>query len=85
MDMCAGGTVSAGVNSISFTNNHNAACTITSCTMPGWPATNPVIPARQGSTPGSGVVQLSQPAAVGTYTYTPNCCDQGTGPQIKVQ
>ena len=85
MDICAGGTVSVGVNSISFTNHHSADCTITSCNMPGWPTTDPVIPKKVGSTPGTGTVQLSQSATVGTYPYTPNCCDQQTPPAIKVQ
>jgi len=85
MDICAGGTVSVGVNSISFTNDHHEECTITSCDMPGWPTTDPVIPGRQGSTPGTGVVYLSQPATAGTYDYTSDCCDQDTNPTIKVQ
>ena len=85
MDICAGGTINAGVNTITFTNHHTAQCTITSCTMPGWPTTDPVVPGKQGSTPGSKVVNLSTPATVGSYTYTPDCCDQGTDPVIKVQ
>lgn len=85
MDICAGGTIDAGATSITFTNNHNQQCTITSCNMPGWPTQPPVIPARSGSTPGTGVVNLSTPAQIGTYNYTPNCCDELTAPQIKVQ
>ncbi len=85
MDICAGGTVSVGTTSISFTNNHQQ-CTITSCTMPGWPTTAPVIPGKQGSTPGTGTVQLSIPAAAGgPYTYTPDCCKKETNPTIKVE
>ena len=85
MDVCAGGTISIGDNSITFTNDHREQCTITSCDMPGWPTTDPVIPGRQGSTPGTGIVYLTEPAQAGTYDYTPDCCDQETGPQIKVQ
>jgi hypothetical protein len=85
MDICGGGTVNAGVTSISFTNHHDVQCTITSCDMPGWPTTDPVIPKKEGSTPGTGTVQLSQPATVGSYTYTPDCCPQGGAPVIKVQ
>jgi hypothetical protein len=81
MDICAGGTVSVGANSISFTNNHNENCTITSCSMPGWPTTAPVITAKTTQS-----VPLSTPAAAGgPYTYTPNCCTKRTDPQIRVQ
>jgi hypothetical protein len=85
MDICGGGTISVGANSINFTNDHTEACTITSCTLAGWPTTDPVIAAKQGSTPGSGTVNLSVPATAGTYTYTPNCCRKRNNPQIKVQ
>jgi len=85
MDICAGVTVIIGTQSITFTNDHKEACTITSCDMPGWPTTDPVIPKKQGSTPGTGVVQLSQPATKGHYTYTPDCCKQENDPVIKVQ
>lgn len=85
MDVCAGGTINAGATSITFTNHHSEDCTITSCDMPGWPTTDPVIPRKQGSTPGSQIVELSTPATPGTYDYTPTCCDEETGPQIKVQ
>jgi hypothetical protein len=79
MDICAGGTLSAGSTSVNFTNNHPESCTITSCNMPGWPTTPPVIPH------GGGTVHLTQPAPRGTYNYTPDCCHKRTGPQIKVQ
>jgi hypothetical protein len=85
MDVCAGGTINAGATSITFTNHHPEDCTITGCDMPGWPTTDPVIPGKQGSTPGSLAVDLSTPATQGTYDYTPDCCDEETGPQIKVQ
>jgi hypothetical protein len=86
MDVCAGGTIGAGATSITFTNNHTKKCTITSCDMPGWPTTDPVIPKREGGVAGTQVVSLGVAAVAGnTYTYTPDCCDQGTPPQIKVQ
>jgi hypothetical protein len=85
MDICNGGTISAGSSSITFTNDHAEACTITSCTIAGWPATDPVIPAKQGSTPGSKTVQLSVAAAVGSYTYVASCCSKRNNPVIKVQ
>ena len=85
MDVCDGGTINSGSTSVSFTNNKTQACTITSCTLAGWPTTDPVVPAKQGTTPGSLVVQLSVAAQVGTYTYTPNCCAKRTNPTIKVE
>jgi len=85
MDICAGGTVNAGVTSISFTNDHPVPCTITSCDMPGWPKKPPVIPKRKGGTPGQGTVNLTQPAPAGEYDYTPDCCHNDTNPTIKVQ
>jgi hypothetical protein len=85
MDVCGGGTISVGATSISFTNDHTEPCTLSDCTLPGWPTTNPVIPAKQGSTPGTGTVPLSTPATAGDYPYTASCCKKRTGPQIKVQ
>ena len=85
MDVCAGGTISAGATSITFTNHHTSSCTISGCNMPGWPTTDPVVPGKQGSTSGTLVVNLSTPAVVGNYPYAPNCCDQATPPAIKVQ
>jgi hypothetical protein len=85
MDICAGGQISIGAKQVQFTNDHSVDCTITSCTMPQWPKTPPVIPKRQGGTPGVGIVQLTAPATQGKYDYTPNCCDKQNNPQIKVQ
>ena len=85
MDICGGGTIGVGATSISFTNDHTESCTISGCTMPGWPTTDPVIPAKQGPTPGSGTVNLSAPATAGEYSYSPSCCKKRTDPTIKVQ
>jgi hypothetical protein len=86
MDVCAGGTISAGATSITFTNHHDEECTITSCDMPGWPTTDPVIPKKKDGVAGTQVVDLTEPAVAGnTYDYTPDCCDEETPPQIRVQ
>ena len=85
MDICAGGTISVGANSITFTNDHSVECTITTCTMPGWPTKPPVIPKRENGIPGSGIVYLTKPATKGKYSYTPDCCGKQTDPQIKVE
>jgi hypothetical protein len=93
MNVCDGGTISGGVTSILFTNPNTTSYTITSCkdangnTMPGWPATNPVIPAAQNGVSGSHTVQLAVAAISGkSYVYTPSpSCTIGTNPTIRVQ
>lgn len=92
--VCSGGTISAGGNSITFTNsNSNTSYTITSCkssngvNMPGWPTnSNPVVPAAQNGVNGSVTVVLATAAVVGTYTYITNpLCPSATNPVIHVQ
>jgi hypothetical protein len=52
MDVCGGGTISTTTSSITFENNHPEACTLSGCTLPGWPTTDPVVPARANGTDG---------------------------------
>ena len=88
MDVCAGGTISIGTASITFTNDHNVVCNITSCALPGFPSIPPnvQVPAKVGSQAGSKTVILNPPPSVaGSYSYTPDCCDQAGPPVIKVQ
>ncbi len=90
MDVCAGGTISIGATSITFTNNHPEPCNITSCDLPGFPPIPPdvQVPARVGSQPGTITVPLNPPPSVVNpkgYPYTPACCDEDTNPTIKVQ
>ena len=81
MDICAGGTISAGANEVCFTNNHDKDCTIESCGLPGWPKQPPVIPKKS-----TKCVSLSTPAQRGDYSYHPNCCGKKEmDPTIKVQ
>jgi len=93
MNVCDGGTVSPGITSIPFTNpSTTTAYTITSCkdssgnTMPGWPATNPVIPMATGGVNGSHTVQLASSTISGKqYTYiTSPACPIATNPKIIV-
>lgn len=89
VNVCTGGTASAGVSSLTFTNELPEPVTITSCTMPGWPSppqANPVIPQAQNGVAGSGTVQLRSRTVKGTYDFTtiPDCNTIGTNPQIKV-
>lgn len=85
MDVCAGGTISVGANSVTFENHHTETCTLSGCDMPGWPTTDPVVPAKSGETPGTLIVNLSTPAVAGNYPYSASCCKKRTGPEIKVQ
>jgi len=88
MDVCAGGFISVGATSITFTNDHPVACNITSCTLPGFPHIPPpvVVPAKVGSKPGTKTVTLNPPPTVKCdYPYTPDCCNKETNPVIKVQ
>jgi hypothetical protein len=85
MDICKGGTVAPGATSITFTNHHPVACTITSCTLPGWPAAAPVVPAEKNGVPGELTVQLVAIVQPGTYIYTASCCKKGSSMPIKVQ
>jgi len=85
MDVCGGGTISTTTSSITFENNHPEACTLSGCTLPGWPTTDPVVPARANGTDGTLVVDLSPPLSVGDYSYGASCCRKRTDPVIKVQ
>ena len=85
MDVCGGGTISTTTSSITFENNHPEACTLSGCTLPGWPTTDPVVPARANGTDGTLVVDLSPPLSVGDYSYNASCCRKRTDPVIKVQ
>ena len=88
MDVCAGGKISVGATSITFTNHHRVVCNITSCALPGFPPIPPnvQVPARVSSNDGTKTVPLNPPPSVtGTYTYTPDCCDGETAPTIKVE
>jgi hypothetical protein len=85
--VCTGGNCDVGVSSLSFTNSLAQSVTITSCTMPGWPNADPVVPAASNGVNGTKDVQLASRTTAGTYTYTtnPNCNIMATNPQIKVQ
>jgi len=85
MDVCAGGTISTTTNSITFVNHHPEPCDLGSCDLPGWPTTDPVVPAAANGVAGTLTLQLSPPTAKGGYPYSPDCCDDETNPQIKVQ
>jgi hypothetical protein len=93
LPVCSGGTVSANITSIPFSNSSTTTSyTITSCvdssgnTMPGWPATDPVIPVASGGVNGTHTVVLASATKSGkSYTYTPSpACPTATPPKIIV-
>ena len=93
LPVCSGGTVPADITSIPFSNSSTTTSyTITSCvdsqgnTMPGWPATDPVIPIASGGVNGSYTVVLAAATKSGkSYSYTPNpVCPNNTPPKIIV-
>jgi len=85
--VCTGGTAPNGASSVTFTNALPEEVTITSCTMPGWPHTEPEVPAALNGVNGTKTVQLDELTRTGTYEYTtdPVCNNMGTNPEIKVQ
>jgi hypothetical protein len=85
MDVCAGGTISTSTSSITFVNHHPVACTLSGCTLPGWPTTNPVVPAQANGQAGTLTVGLRPPLPTGDYPYSASCCSKETNPTIKVQ
>lgn len=91
--VCSGGTIPPNITAIPFTNpSTTTAYTITSCkdsqgnTMPGWPATDPVIPMASNGVNGSHTVNLASSTISGkSYTYTPSpACPSATNPKIVV-
>jgi hypothetical protein len=85
IDLCAGGTVSAGSTTITFTNHRPRACTITglgdllSCGDPF------SVPAKANGVNGTITCTILSNAAAGTYPYSSSCCDGETNPSIVYQ
>jgi hypothetical protein len=85
IDLCAGGTVSAGSTTITFTNHRPKACTITglgdllSCGDPF------SVPAKANGVNGTITCTILSNAAAGTYPYQSSCCDDQTNPSIVYQ
>lgn len=85
LPLCSGGTIDANVTSIYFKNTSGTNCTITSCTMPGWPSTPPQI---QNGTTSAVAISIPAKKGGGPYTYVLdancNCGGPETNPTIKV-
>jgi hypothetical protein len=82
-DVCAGGTVSAGETSITFTNHRSNSCTLSDngtanslLALTG--DSSIVVPAKSGTPPvnGTKTVDILSAATPGTYTYSSACCDR---------
>jgi hypothetical protein len=84
--VCSSGTISHTDQAISFVNSDSAACTITSCNLPGWPSgLQPVVPAEQNGILGEVIIPLTTTPTPGTYQYTSDCCPNAGPPDIVVQ
>lgn len=85
-DVCSGGTVSKNDSSFTFTNHHDASCSVSFLTTPPGANQNYTVPAKVGSTPGTQQVNYTS-GITGTYAYTkPTCCGaEQTNPNITMQ
>jgi len=84
-DLCAGGTVSAGSTTVTFTNHRPNACTITGLGSLLSCGNSFVVPARANGVNGSITCTILSNAAAGTYPYSSTCCDDQTNPVIIMQ
>lgn len=84
-DLCAGGTVSAGSTTITFTNHRPNACTITGLGSLLDCGNSFSVPGKSGSVNGSKTCNILSNAAAGTYPYSSSCCDDQTNPAIILQ
>jgi hypothetical protein len=91
-DVCAGGTVSAGNTTITFTNHRTETCTVSDdgsakslSALTG--NSSVLVPAKSGNPPVDGSVTLNilTSATPGTYTYSASCCKKRTNPAIIYQ
>jgi hypothetical protein len=85
IDVCAGGTASAGSTTITFTNDHNSQCTITGLGDLLDCGDSFTVPARSGSNAGTRTCNISAGASTGSYTYSANVCTQAGNPVIIYQ
>ena len=84
-DLCAGGTVSAGSTTVTFTNHRPNACTITGLGNLLSCGNSFVVPAKANGVNGSITCTILANAAAGTYPYSSSCCDDQTNPAIIYQ
>lgn len=82
IDLCAGGTASAGSTTITFTNHRNSACTITGLGSLVDCGDSFSVPAKANGVNGTKTCNILSGATPGTYTYSSTCCDDETNPAI---
>jgi hypothetical protein len=82
IDLCAGGTASAGSTTITFTNHRTSACTITGLGDLLDCGNSFSVPAKANGVNGTVTCNIKSGAAPGTYTYSSTCCDDETNPAI---
>ena len=85
IDLCAGGTVSAGSTTITFTNHRPNACTITGLGTLVDCGNSFSVPAKANGVNGTKTCNILANAAAGTYPYSSACCDEETNPAIIMQ
>ena len=85
IDLCAGGTASAGSTTITFTNHRPTACTITGLGSLLSCGNSFSVPAKANGVNGSITCSILQTATAGTYPYQSSCCDDQTNPSIVYQ
>jgi len=85
IDLCAGGTASAGSTTITFTNHRPNACTITGLGDLLDCGNSFSVPAKANGVSGSVTCNIKSGAAAGTYPYSSTCCDDQTNPAIIYQ
>jgi hypothetical protein len=83
IDLCAGGTASAGSTTITFTNHRPNACTITGLGTLLNCGNSFTVPAKANGVNGTKTCTIIGPA--GTYPYQSTCCDDQTNPVIIMQ
>jgi hypothetical protein len=88
-DVCAGGTVTAGTSSVTFTNHRTTSCTLTNISSDPTSLTtltgqsSITVPAASGTPPVNGSVTVAIITSVkGTYKYHASCCPQAGNPAI---
>ena len=84
-DLCAGGTVSAGSTTITFTNHRPTACTITGLGSLVDCGNSFSVPGRSGVVNGTKTCNILSSATPGTYSYSSSCCDDEMNPVIIYQ
>jgi hypothetical protein len=85
IDLCAGGTVSAGSTTITFTNHRPNACTITGLGNLLSCGNSFSVPAKANGVNGTITCTILSNAAAGRYPYSSSCCDDETNPVIIMQ